>query len=110
MELTFYKYQGTGNDFIIFDNRDEKLPPFTEKNIKTLCDRKFGIGADGVMLLNLKPGFDFDFEMVYFNADGKPSSMCGNGGRCMICFAKDMGIKKEKLFFYGRRWGTHGIY
>lgn len=97
MELTFYKYQGTGNDFIIFDNRDEQLPLFSEKYIKTLCDRKFGIGADGVMLLNVKSGFDF--EMVYFNADGKPSSMCGNGGRCMIRFANDIGIKKEYYRF-----------
>jgi len=97
MELIFYKYQGTGNDFIIFDNRDEKIHSFTEKNIKDLCDRKFGIGADGVMLLNLKTGFDF--EMVYFNADGKPSSMCGNGGRCMVRFANDVGIKKENYSF-----------
>ena len=97
MELTFYKYQGTGNDFIIFDNRDEKLPAFTEKTIKQLCDRRFGIGADGVMLLNNKAGFDF--EMIYFNADGKTSSMCGNGGRCMIRFANDIGIKKENYSF-----------
>ena len=97
MELTFYKYQGTGNDFIIFDNRDGNLSSITEKTIKHLCDRKFGIGADGVMLLNIKEGFDF--EMVYFNADGKPSSMCGNGGRCMVRFAKDVGIKKENYKF-----------
>ncbi len=97
MELTFYKYQGTGNDFIILDNREGQLPAFSEKTIKHLCDRRFGIGADGVMLLNNKEGFDF--EMVYYNADGKPSSMCGNGGRCMTRFAKDMGIKKDTYSF-----------
>ena len=97
MELTFYKYQGTGNDFIIFDNRANILPSFSETIIKNLCDRKFGIGADGVMLLNTLEGYDF--EMVYFNADGKPSSMCGNGGRCMVRFANDMGIKRETYRF-----------
>ena len=97
MELTFYKYQGTGNDFIIFDNRSNQLPSFSEKQLKHLCDRKFGIGADGVMLLNTLAGYDF--EMIYFNADGKPSSMCGNGGRCMVRFASDMGIKKDTYHF-----------
>ena len=71
MELTFYKYQGTGNDFIIFDNRDQKLPSFTEKNIKNLCDRKFGIGADGVMLLNTIAGYDFEMETSAIYGLGK---------------------------------------
>lgn len=97
MELHFYKYQGTGNDFILFDNRNADIPTLTSESIKKLCDRKFGIGADGVMLLNIIPGYDF--EMVYYNADGKPSSMCGNGGRCMVRFAKDLGIRKELYRF-----------
>lgn len=97
MELTFYKYQGTGNDFIIFDNRAESLSSLTEKTVRRLCDRRFGIGADGVMLLNNKE--NFDFEMIYFNADGKPSTMCGNGGRCMVRFAKDLGIRKDIYHF-----------
>jgi len=97
MELSFYKYQGTGNDFIIADNRTEKFTGLSEKKIKFLCDRRFGIGADGLMLLNNKAGYDF--EMVYYNADGKPGSMCGNGGRCMIRFAKDIGIDKSTFSF-----------
>jgi diaminopimelate epimerase len=96
MILTFYKYQGTGNDFVIIDNRSGNIQLTTEQ-VKFLCDRKFGIGADGLMLLNLKDGYDF--EMVYCNADGKESSMCGNGGRCLTQFAFDMGIKKDKYFF-----------
>ena len=97
MELQFYKYQGTGNDFIILDNRKGEANELSAKEIKHLCDRKFGIGADGLMLLNNKEGYDF--EMIYFNADGKPGSMCGNGGRCMIRFAKDIGISKPVYHF-----------
>jgi len=96
MKITFYKYQGTGNDFIIIDNRkgDVRLPT---KQINFLCDRKFGIGADGLMLLGLKKGYDF--KMVYYNADGNESSMCGNGGRCLTQFAFDKGIKKKQYSF-----------
>ncbi len=90
MELLFYKYQGTGNDFIILDNRDNKHDGLTKKQVSFLCDRRFGIGADGLMLLNLHP--HFNFEMKYFNADGRESSMCGNGGRCLTKFASDMDI------------------
>jgi diaminopimelate epimerase len=97
MEQIFYKYQGTGNDFIIFDNRNAALNGLTEQVIKKLCNRQFGIGADGLMLLNAKEGYDF--EMVYFNADGKPSTMCGNGGRCLVQFAHDMGIVKSNYMF-----------
>jgi len=96
MELTFYKYQGTGNDFVIMDNRDGNIS-LTFQQVKFLCDRKFGIGADGLMLL--KSSSNYDFEMVYYNADGNEGSMCGNGGRCLVQFALDRGIKKEKYKF-----------
>ena len=96
MKINFYKYQGTGNDFVILDNRENPISLTTEQ-INKLCDRKFGIGADGLMLLNLKDGYDF--EMKYYNADGNESSMCGNGGRCLTKFAFDMGIQKEKYKF-----------
>ncbi len=86
MKLEFFKYQGAGNDFIIVDNREQQL--LTRKDgavIRKLCDRRFGIGADGLMLLEDKDGWDF--EMVYFNADGGEGTMCGNGGRCLVAFA-----------------------
>lgn len=97
MKLHFYKYQGTGNDFIVLDNRKNEYSHFTADQINRLCDRRFGIGADGLMLLNNLPGYDF--EMKYYNADGKESSMCGNGGRCMISFAYELGLHKNNYRF-----------
>ncbi len=98
MKLKFYKYEGTGNDFVIIDNRNGKLKANNYKLWEKLCDRRFGIGADGLMLLQNKKGYDF--EMYYVNADGKPTSMCGNGGRCITHFAKKMGvIKGNKAHF-----------
>jgi len=96
MIVDFYKYQGTGNDFVIMDNRDGAIS-LTQQQIKRICDRRFGIGADGLMLLQTLPGYDF--HMIYYNSDGGPSSMCGNGGRCLTKFAWDMGIHKDKYHF-----------
>lgn len=96
MTIQFYKYQGTGNDFVIIDNRNNTIQLNT-KQIFHICDRRFGIGADGLMLLNTLAGYDF--EMKYYNADGRESSMCGNGGRCLTRFAYDMGIHKTTYHF-----------
>jgi diaminopimelate epimerase len=97
MKLTFYKYHGTGNDFVILDNYHTEVPALSAKQIKFICDRHFGIGADGLMLLGKKDGYDF--EMIYYNADGKESTMCGNGGRCLVKFAHHTGIHKGMYKF-----------
>ena len=110
MKFEFYKYHGTGNDFIIIDNRKLKVKLNT-KQIAHLCHRRFGIGADGLMLLQDKKarllrkesfpkessrigpdGQGFDFEMIYYNSDGNESSFCGNGSRCIVSFAKSLGV------------------
>lgn len=96
MNLRFYKYQGTGNDFIIIDNRNETIE-LNKEQVNELCSHSFGIGADGLMLMNNCAGYDF--EMIYYNADGNPGSMCGNGGRCMIKFAYDNGLHKSEYLF-----------
>lgn len=96
MNVPFAKYHGTGNDFIIIDNRDKKHS-LTQAQIEKLCHRRYGIGADGLMLLENENGFDF--RMVYFNSDGKEGSMCGNGGRCIVQFAHDIGIVKNEYHF-----------
>lgn len=96
MQLDFYKYQGTGNDFIVLDNRNNQLQ-LSQEQVAYLCHRRFGIGADGLMLLNLREGFDF--EMKYYNSDGAEGSMCGNGGRCLTQFAQDCGILQSHFSF-----------
>lgn len=97
MKLFFTKYQGTGNDFILADNRKNEYSNLTTAQINHLCNRRFGIGADGLMLLNEKDGLDF--EMKYYNADGKEGSMCGNGGRCITKFAYHLGIHRDVYRF-----------
>ena len=95
--IPFFKYQGAGNDFILIDNRDLDFSNLTEKQVNQLCDRRFGIGADGLMLLQNHEAYDF--EMHYYNADGRIGSMCGNGGRCIVAFAKALGIITNETNF-----------
>ncbi len=96
MHISFSKYEGAGNDFILIDNQEGKYK-LSEKNILGLCDRRFGVGADGLMLLESDK--ETDFKMKYYNSDGKEGSMCGNGGRCIVAFANKIGIKKEHYQF-----------
>ncbi|HYH57157.1 MAG TPA: diaminopimelate epimerase [Anseongella sp.] len=96
MQIEFSKYQGAGNDFILIDDRLGRVSPEVEL-FNRLCNRRFGIGADGIMLVRAHS--DFDFEMLYFNADGREGSMCGNGGRCIATFARDLGITGAESYF-----------
>ncbi|NRD21125.1 diaminopimelate epimerase [Winogradskyella eckloniae] len=97
MNMTFYKYQGTGNDFVIVDNRLNTIDKSNTKRIAEICDRRFGVGADGFILLENDD--KTDFRMVYYNADGNESTMCGNGGRCIVAFAKFLGLIENDTEF-----------
>lgn len=97
MKINFSKYHGTGNDFIIIDNRTLSLPIDETSFYAQLCHRRFGIGADGIILLQNHA--TLDFEMIYLNADGQESSMCGNGGRCIVAFAKRIGLIEQETTF-----------
>ena len=126
--MKFYKYQGAGNDFLIADNRDghitEKDGVLTSvladgtvwsKSISGICDRRYGVGADGLMLLDVGAEAD-DFRMTYFNSDGSGGMMCGNGGRCMVAFARDCGVEGVLLpdgvrkFVFTAADGPHEAY
>jgi diaminopimelate epimerase len=97
MEINFTKYHGTGNDFILIDNRGGNLD-LNKEQIAHLCHRQFGIGADGLITISDRP--DFDFQMKYYNSDGGEGTMCGNGGRCITAFAGTRGVFNKKAKFY----------
>lgn len=103
--MNFYKYHGTGNDFIIIDGRENIH--FSEKQIQNLCDRNFGIGSDGLLLL--KNHQKYDFEMQFFNPDGSEATFCGNGARCIVAFAKFLKIIDKKTTFLAKD-GEHSAY
>lgn len=104
MQINFSKYQGTGNDFIMIDNRNYALPRRNREWIKALCHRRFGIGADGLIMLEENQG---RIEMIYYNADGGEGSMCGNGGRCFAAFAKKLGLISSSEFSFIASDGPH---
>jgi diaminopimelate epimerase len=99
MQVSFIKYHGTGNDFIMIDNRNEIFPKNDTNLVNNLCHRRFGIGADGLILLERPENDQEDFKMVYYNSDGNVSSMCGNGGRCLVAFAQYLNIIDNTAVF-----------
>jgi len=107
MRYTFYKYHGAGNDFIMIDNRNNAFDGKNAKLIEFLCHRRFGIGADG--LITLEKSDAYDFKMLYYNSDGYEAEMCGNGGRCIVAFAKKMGLVGNETQFLAAD-GTHEAY
>lgn len=110
MAIRFYKYHGTGNDFILVDDRRKLLEaddPGLQSVLAAWCNRHTGIGADGVILI--REARQADFEMVFFNSDGRPGTMCGNGGRCAVAFAHRLGIVRNETTFLAAD-GLHHAY
>ena len=109
MNLKFYKYQATGNDFILIDDRKEILNTkyFNNNFIENICKRRFNVGADGFIIL--RNHIEYDFEMIFFNSTGERSTFCGNGGRCIIAFARDIGIIKDNCEFIAYDGAHKGI-
>jgi diaminopimelate epimerase len=99
MLVHFSKYHGTGNDFLMIDGREQECSIFTPEVVAHLCHRRFGVGSDGLIILDKSDSSDF--YMNYYNADGRKGSMCGNGGRCIAAFAKDLGLVKDQCSFEG---------
>lgn len=95
--LKFYKYQGTGNDFVMVDDRKATFPIENHELVKKLCDRKFGVGADGFVLI--RDHDQYDFEMIYYNSDGHLSTLCGNGSRCTVKFAAFLNMIESQTTF-----------
>ena len=102
MKFEYYKYEGTGNDFIMIDNRNKLFDTSNVELIRSLCDRESGIGADGFITIENEEGYDF--KMVYFNSDGNESTMCGNGGRCIIHMAPYHRHYRNRHQVYCNRW------
>lgn len=104
MQLSFHKYQGTGNDFIMLDNLDGKYTHLTVRQIQDICNRRFGVGADGLIKINRIE--NYDFEVDYYNADGT-KSFCGNGARCSVMFANELGLIKNNETSFWAIDGEH---
>ena len=96
MQLKFSKYHGTGNDFIMVYNHNDSFS-FSQSSVKKMCDRRYGVGADGLIII--QKTLDADFKMIYYNADGFEGSMCGNGARCAVSFAKDIELIQNHCKF-----------
>ena len=108
-DLPFYKYQGAGNDFIMLDGFSQNVDFLNHAQIAQLCDRRFGIGGDGLIIIQPTEG-EYAFNMLYYNADGYPGSMCGNGGRCAFRFALDLQRVEEKAIFLAIDGSHEAIY
>lgn len=100
MNLHFYKYQGTGNDFLILDGRENGLADKLQiEDVSAMCARRWGVGADGLIILEKSTELGIDFIMRYYNSDGRESTMCGNGGRCLVAFASFIKVVDDSCTF-----------